>query len=104
MKELGYPEAEGWQDLESLGVEAIRKYVLPDGKRSDTAHAYLNPLLRDGRHTSLHMPVEIEIMRVLIDDDRRASGVEFRPNPTFQPDRTKEAPRAIQLAHQTEPY
>ncbi|KAH8896286.1 alcohol oxidase-like protein [Thozetella sp. PMI_491] len=95
MKELGYPEVEDLQDLESLGVEAIRKYVSPDGKRSDTAHAYLHPLLQDDKHPSLHVLVETEVVRVLFDDDRRASGIEFRPNPIFQPDHTKEAPRAI---------
>lgn len=95
MVEVGFPEAEDLQDMKSLGVEAIQKYVSPDGRRSDTAHAYLHPLLQDGKHSSLHVLVETEVVRVLFDDDRRASAVEFRPNPIFQTDRAKEAPRVV---------
>lgn len=56
----------------------------PDGKRSDTAHGYLHPRLRDGKHPNLHVLVQSKVVRVLFDEDKRACGVEFTPNPQFQ--------------------
>ncbi|KAI8944501.1 alcohol oxidase-like protein [Xylaria longipes] len=85
MEEIGYPEAEDLQDLQSLGTSRIQKYVSPQGQRQDTAHTYLHPRLEDGRHPNLHVLVESQVMRVIFDGDRRASGVEFRPNPVTPP-------------------
>lgn len=57
----------------------------PDGRRQDTAHAYLHPKLRDGKHPNLHVLVESNVVRVLLDDKKRAVGVEYTPNARFQP-------------------
>ncbi|RYO78150.1 hypothetical protein DL766_006927 [Monosporascus sp. MC13-8B] len=84
MREVGYHEVEDLQDLESIGVARIRKYVSPQGQRQDVAHKYLHPRLNDGRHPNLHVLVESQVVKVIFDDSRRASGVEFRPNPGMQ--------------------
>ncbi|KAI1385460.1 GMC oxidoreductase [Hypoxylon trugodes] len=83
--ELGYPEIVDLQDLESNnGFSRWLRYITPEGKRSDTAHAYLHPLLRDGKHPNLHVLVESNVVRVTFDRNKQANGVEFTPNPRFQ--------------------
>ncbi|RYP81724.1 hypothetical protein DL769_001874 [Monosporascus sp. CRB-8-3] len=84
MREVGYHEVEDLQDLQSVGVARILKYVSPQGQRQDVAHTYLHPRLQDGRHPNLHVLVESQVVRVIFDGSRRASGVEFRPNPAMQ--------------------
>ncbi|RYP12343.1 hypothetical protein DL765_007389 [Monosporascus sp. GIB2] len=84
MREVGYHEVEDLQDLESIGVARIRKYVSPQGQRQDVAHKYLHPRLNDGTHPNLHVLVESQVVKVIFDDSRRASGVKFRPNPGMQ--------------------
>lgn len=69
-----------------------KRYVSPEGKRSDAAHMYLHPLLRDGKHPNLHVLVESQVVRVLFDNDKRACGVEFQPNPLFQSSDTPTPP------------
>ncbi|KAK7965976.1 uncharacterized protein PG986_000253 [Apiospora aurea] len=96
MKQLGYDEPPDLQDFHSTGVSRIKKYISPDGRRQDTAHTYLHPLLRDGKHPNLHVLVETQVVRVLFDGDRRASGVEFRPNPAIQSSaETSKATRSV---------
>ncbi|KAK8017473.1 hypothetical protein PG993_013799 [Apiospora rasikravindrae] len=70
MKQMGYDEPPDLQDFHSTGVSRIKKYISPDGRRQDAAHTYLHP--------------PSQVVRVLFDGDRRASGVEFRPNPAIQ--------------------
>ncbi|KAI1169834.1 alcohol oxidase-like protein [Nemania sp. FL0916] len=89
MREVGYPEPEDLQDLESTGVARIQKYVSPEGQRQDAAHTYLHPRLEDNQHPNLHVLVETQVTRVTIDGNKRASGVEFRPNPSLKPDSAK---------------
>ncbi|KAI0839680.1 alcohol oxidase-like protein [Hypoxylon sp. FL0890] len=63
---LGYPEIVDIQDLDSNnGVQRSMRYISPDGKRQDTAHAYLHPRLNDGKHRNLHVLVESKVIRVL---------------------------------------
>ncbi|KAI0537446.1 GMC oxidoreductase [Xylaria digitata] len=84
--EVGWPELPDLQTLDSNNAFARHiRYVSPDGKRSDTAHMYLHPRLQDGKHPNLHVLVESQVVRVVFDDDKRASGVEYQPNPLFQP-------------------
>ncbi|KAK7994307.1 GMC oxidoreductase-domain-containing protein [Apiospora marii] len=90
MKQLGYDEPPDLQDFHSIGVSRIMKYISPDGRRQDAAHTYLHPLLQGGKHPNLHVLVETQVVRVLFDGDRRASGVEFRPNPATQPSSSAE--------------
>lgn len=93
-KKLGYPEVQDLQDLEAANaVSSLRRFVSPkDGKRQDAAHAYLHPRLRDGDHPNLHVLVGSQVTRVILDDGKRATGVEFRPNPQLMADTTAEKP------------
>ncbi|KAK7750687.1 hypothetical protein SLS62_007387 [Diatrype stigma] len=91
MGQVGYPE---FEDLNSYdtnnGVQRWLRYVDSNGKRQDTAHRYLHPRLRDGKHPNLHVLVEAQVVRVLFEEGaskgqpRRAVGVEYRPNRQFQ--------------------
>ncbi|KAI1759523.1 GMC oxidoreductase [Hypoxylon sp. FL1150] len=84
-QQVGYPEITDLQSLDTNnGFQRWLRYVTPDGKRSNTAHGYLHPRLRDGKHPNLHVLVQTKVVRVLFDEDKRACGVEFTPNPQFQ--------------------
>ncbi|KAI1353653.1 GMC oxidoreductase [Xylaria sp. FL0043] len=87
--QLGWPES---PDLQTLDINNAfsrwLRYVSPEGKRSDTAHMYLHPRLQDGKHPNLHVLVESQVVRVLFGEDKRACGVEYRPNPLFGPPNT----------------
>ncbi|KAL7619877.1 hypothetical protein AAE478_010423 [Parahypoxylon ruwenzoriense] len=86
-EQFGYPEITDLQDLDSNnGFQRWLRYMSPEGKRSDTAHAYLHPRLRDGMHPNLHVLVEATIVRILFDESMRACGVEFTPTPRLQID------------------
>lgn len=98
--QLGYPEVQDLQDLQDLqtvnAVSSLRRFVSPkDGKRQDAAHAYLHPCLQDGDHSNLHVLVESQVTRVIFDEGKRATGVEFRPNPDRTSWRTQ--PRSLAL-------
>ncbi|KAJ4350859.1 hypothetical protein N0V95_004357 [Ascochyta clinopodiicola] len=83
--EVGYPEIDDVQNLDSNnGIQRWLRYVSPDGKRQDTASKYIHPKLEDGKHSNLHVLVESKVVRVLFDDNKRAVGVEYTPNPEFQ--------------------
>ncbi|KFZ17325.1 hypothetical protein V501_01793 [Pseudogymnoascus sp. VKM F-4519 (FW-2642)] len=82
---VGYPEIKDLQNLDSNnGFERWMRTVSKDGKRQDTAHRYLHPLLQDGNHPNLHVLVESKVVRVIFDDYKRATGVEYTPNSDFQ--------------------
>ncbi|KAI0104647.1 GMC oxidoreductase [Nemania sp. FL0031] len=82
---FGWPELPDIQTLDDGNAfQRWKRYVSPDGKRSDTAHMYLHPRLHDGKHPNLHVLVESQVVRVLFDEDKRACGVEYQPNPLFQ--------------------
>ncbi|KAH8647410.1 GMC oxidoreductase-domain-containing protein [Ilyonectria robusta] len=82
---VGWPEITDLQSLDTNnGVDRWLRYVSTDGKRQDTAHAYLHPKLQDGKHPNLHVLVESKVLRVLFDENKRAIGVEYTPNPDFQ--------------------
>jgi alcohol oxidase len=86
-QQVGYPAIDDLQDLDANnGFSHSLKTISPDGRRQDTAHRYLHPLLQDGKHPNLHVLVETQVVRVLFDDNKRASGVEVTPNPAFQSD------------------
>ncbi|KAI0429919.1 GMC oxidoreductase [Xylaria sp. FL1042] len=84
--QLGWPDTLDLQDLDhNNAFSRWLRYISPKGKRSDTAHMYLHPRLQDGKHPNLHVLVESQVVRVLFDEDKRACGVEYRPNPLFNP-------------------
>jgi choline dehydrogenase-like flavoprotein len=83
---VGYPFVHDLCDLESNNAVApFLRYSSPDGRRQDSAHCYLHPLLRDGKHPNLHVLVETQVCRVIFDETKRATGVESVPNPNFHP-------------------
>lgn len=83
---VGYPFAHDLCDFDSNNAVApFLRYSSPDGQRQDSAHCYVHPLMRDGKHPNLHVLVETQVVRVLFDDTKRATGVEFIPNPKFHP-------------------
>ncbi|KAH8648627.1 alcohol oxidase-like protein [Xylariales sp. PMI_506] len=83
---LGWPEIEDLQDLGAdNGVQRSLRYVSPEGKRQDAAHTYLHPRLRDGLHPNLHVLVESQVDRVIL-ENKKAVGVTFRRNPSFLDD------------------
>ncbi|KAI4955362.1 hypothetical protein J4E91_001222 [Alternaria rosae] len=84
-EKVGYPEIEDLQNLDdNNGIARWQRYVSPEGKRQDTAHTYLHPKLEDERYSNLHVLVESKVVRVLFDENKRATGVEYTPNPEFQ--------------------
>lgn len=84
-QEVGYPEIEDLQTLDNNnGIQRWQRYVSPDGKRQDTAHRYIHPKLEGGKHSNLHVLVESKVVKVIFDENKRAVGVEYTPNPEFQ--------------------
>jgi alcohol oxidase len=61
------------------------KYISPDGKRQDAAHTYIHPLMKSGDYPNLHLLVDSKVKRVLFDDNKRATGIEYEPSATSQP-------------------
>ncbi|CAG8957498.1 hypothetical protein HYFRA_00011480 [Hymenoscyphus fraxineus] len=89
IKKMGYKEIDDLQDLESNGGFARwHRYVSPDGKRQDAAHRYIHPLLQSGNYPNLHILLESKVVKVLFDESSppRAIGVEYKSNPTAQPE------------------
>jgi choline dehydrogenase-like flavoprotein len=97
----GWPEAVDMQDLDTANVvQRNLRYITTYGDRSDAADAYLRPRLKDGKHPGLQVLVEHQVGRVLF-DGTKATGVEVRPNPKFQPavaSRTIKARRLVVLS------
>ncbi|KAK0652390.1 GMC oxidoreductase-domain-containing protein [Cercophora newfieldiana] len=92
---MGYPEINDLQDLESNnGFSRWLRTVSPEGRRQDSAHTFIHPLLRDGKHPNLHVLVEHQVVRVLFDDEKRASGVELVINRTHQ-ERSKQVKQVV---------
>ncbi|KFA50406.1 hypothetical protein S40293_05239 [Stachybotrys chartarum IBT 40293] len=83
--ELGYPEVDDIQSMEAINsVARAYRYIGSNGRREDVVTRYLLPLLSSGKYPNLHVLTETEVIRVLFDSDKRASGLETRPNPIFQ--------------------
>ncbi|KAF3003986.1 hypothetical protein E8E14_007276 [Neopestalotiopsis sp. 37M] len=96
--QVGYPEVEDLQDLDSNnGVQRAQRFVGPDGRRSDTAHAYLHPKLKDtDTYTNLHLLLQSQVVRVLL-DGTTATGIEFRANPKSQKDTSIHCVKATRM-------
>ncbi|KAI1822582.1 GMC oxidoreductase [Xylaria intraflava] len=93
---VGYPEKPDMHVFDhNNGFARYMRYIGKDGKRSDAAHVYLHPRLRDGKHPNLHVVVESRVIRVLFDKDKRASGVEYKPNDKDAPKRTIRARKLV---------
>jgi alcohol oxidase len=96
-EKVGIPEVQDLSDLESVNaIHRAKRFVSADGKRQDAATCYLHPRLRDGKHSNLHVLVETQVSRVLFDEEKkRATGIEFRPNPKFHRNATSEPSHSI---------
>ncbi|XXH04688.1 GTP-binding protein rbg1 [Hypoxylon texense] len=93
---MGWSEVKDLSDLESVNaVWRAKRFISPDGKRQDAASCYLHPRLHDGEHPKLHVLVESQVTRILLDESHRAVGVEFRPTPAFHSDGVGEPLRTV---------
>ncbi|KAH8661137.1 hypothetical protein BGZ61DRAFT_485491 [Ilyonectria robusta] len=83
--QVGWPEIKDLQTLDAInGVERWLRTVSKDGKRQDTARVYLHDKLNGSDYPNLHVLTESKVVRVLLDGQKRAVGVEYTPNPEFQ--------------------
>ncbi|KAL7800328.1 GMC oxidoreductase domain-containing protein [Trichoderma ceciliae] len=82
---VGLPEIPDMQDFKTIGgFSRWLRYVSPDGKRQDTAHRYVHPLMASGDYPNLHLLVQSKVSRVIFEGNR-AVGVEYVPNVSYQP-------------------
>ena len=82
---LGIKEVIDQQDFKDAnGFSRWARYVGPDGKRQDTAHRYIHPLMQSGEYPNLHLLLESKVSRVLF-DGTRATGIEYEPTASSQP-------------------
>lgn len=73
-------------DLRSCnGVGRWLRTVGPKGRRQDTAHTYLEKLLDGKPKDNLHILIHHNVTRVIFDQNKRATGVEFCPNLAVHP-------------------
>jgi alcohol oxidase len=97
---VGLKEVDDVQSMRPAEVNAVQRmfrYVSPGtGRRQDAATCHLKPRLRDGKHPNLHVLVEHQIVRVIVDDvSKKAVGIECRPTPDLQPSRANEPATTI---------
>lgn len=84
VNKVGYPEVQDLQNLDANNaVERYYRYVGPNGRRSDAAHSYIHPKLQSGDYPNLHVLVEKQVIKVLLDNNKRAVGVVYQTNPKF---------------------
>ncbi|KAK7727648.1 hypothetical protein SLS53_006697 [Cytospora paraplurivora] len=101
VEQQGWPEIKDNNDLDTTnGSVRALKYINPDGKRQDTAYAYIHPKLQSGNFPNLHVLVETDVERVLFDDNKKAVGVTFRPGLDFQPGTEMDSPRTVRARKQ----
>jgi alcohol oxidase len=80
---LGYEEAKDLQNLDANNaIERYYKYIGPNGRRQDAAHRYVYPKLFSNDYPNLHVLFEKQVVKVLFDENKRATGVEYQTNPT----------------------
>ncbi|KAK5656755.1 hypothetical protein OQA88_4303 [Cercophora sp. LCS_1] len=85
-KAVGYPEIHDLQDFDANnGFGTWYRTVCPSGRRQDAAHTFIHPLLESNTHPNLHVLVEHLVIRVLLDNNNDATGIELTPKPAHQP-------------------
>lgn len=95
---LGYRELKDLQNLDANnGTERWLRYVGPDGKRQDAAHRFLHPKLQSGGYLNLHVLVETQVVRVIFDENKRAVGIEYQPNPRYRSDGKPQVVKASRM-------
>lgn len=102
VQKLGWPELADNNRLDSTnGSMRALRYVGGDGKRQDSAHAYIHPKLNSGKFPNLHVLVETDVEHVIFDQNKKAVGVAFRPSADIQPDAPQDAaPRVVKAKQQ----
>jgi alcohol oxidase len=82
---MGFPEITDLQALDSNnGFERWLRSVSKAGRRQDTATAYIHDKINGDKYPNLHILTESQVVRVLLDEEKRAVGVEYVPNEAFQ--------------------
>ncbi|KAF2161913.1 GMC oxidoreductase [Zasmidium cellare ATCC 36951] len=72
--QLGYSELKDLQNLDANNAtERWLRYVGLDGKRQDAAHRFIHPMLQSGGYPNLHVLVENQLIRVLVDENKPTS-------------------------------
>lgn len=96
-EKAGWPEVPGIQDREFINsVGKNQRYISTEGKRQDAATCHLRPRLNSDKYPNLHVLVESQVVRVLIDDETKtATGVELRTSPRYNPDAAGEPLRVV---------
>ncbi|KAG8166245.1 hypothetical protein KVR01_004797 [Diaporthe batatas] len=99
-EKAGWPEVPDIQDLESINsVGKSRRYISTEGKRQDVATCYLRTRLNSDKYPNLHVLVESQVLRVLIDEETKtAVGVELRTNPRHNAEATGENPLVVKAS------
>jgi alcohol oxidase len=98
--EVGYNELKDLQNLDNNNAtERWQKYIGPNGRRQDSAHRFVHPKIQSGEYPNLHVLCEKQVIRVLFDENKKATGVEYQTNPKFQPNpefmTAKQTPRTV---------
>ncbi|KAI1091583.1 GMC oxidoreductase [Rostrohypoxylon terebratum] len=95
----GIPECNNLNELDGHnGIQRALRYINHEGKRQDTAHCYIHPLLRDGKHPNLHVLVDSQVHRVLFDDNKKANGIEYKSKAEGSPIRTVKARKLVAVS------
>ena len=99
-KECGYNELKDLQNLDANNAtERWLKYIGRNGRRQDAAHRFVHPKIQSGNYPNLHVLCEKQVIRVLFDGNKKATGVEYQTNPKFLPNpeymTAKQTPRTV---------
>lgn len=82
--QVGFPEIEDLSALDYCnGVQPALHTIDTDGLRQDTALKYIHPKIQSGKYPGLNVLVDTQVKRVVF-EGKKATGVEFRPNPKTQ--------------------
>jgi alcohol oxidase len=95
--QVGYPEVEDLSALDyNNGVQPALHFIGTDGLRQDTAFRYIHPKIQSGNYPGLNVLVDTQVNRVIF-EEKKAIGVEFRPNPKTQANSTLRTVKARKI-------
>lgn len=76
---LGYPEIQDATNFDTpSGVQRNLRFISPEGIRQDVVSKYLRPKLQDPAYPNLHVLVEHNVVRVVVENGK-ATGIEMAP-------------------------
>ena len=77
-KKLGYSELDDLASFDANnGFQRALRYIGPDGTRQDAANRYVHPKILSGEYPNLHIVVNSTVKKIVFDESKKASGVEF---------------------------